>query len=76
MSKVDIKTHKAEAYDKAIDSLCRYKFMQFGYWAAIWVHLNQIDGNAESNPFKKLVECARNIRTKDQGQLELKPERE
>ncbi len=62
---MDIKTHKAEAYDKAIDSLCRYKFMQFGYWAAIWVHLNQIDSDTEGNPFKKLVDCARAILKKD-----------
>lgn len=73
---MDIKTSKSEAYDKAIDSLSRYKFMQFGYWAAIWVHLNNIDGDTEPNPFKRLVECARNIRKKDQGQLALKPERE
>jgi len=71
----DISTHKAEAYDKAIDSLCRYKFMQFGYWSAIYVHLNQIEG-VRPNPFKPFVELAREIRMEDQGQLELKPERE
>lgn len=72
---VSINVHKQEAYDKAIDSLCRYKFMQFGYWAAIWVHLNQIEGG-EPNPFKSLIEHARRIRAKNEGQLELKPERE
>ena len=30
---------KQEAYEQAIDSLSRYKFMMFGYWSAIWVHL-------------------------------------
>ena len=71
----NIVVHKKEAYDKAIDSLARYKFMQFGYWSAIWIHLNQIEGG-DPNPFKGLVEQARNIQAKDQGQLELEPERE
>ena len=53
--------HKQEAYERAIDSLSRYKFMLFGYWAAIWVHLNQIDANKEPNPFRQLVEKARDI---------------
>ena len=52
---------KEEAYDKAIDSLARYKFMMFGYYAAIWVYLNQIDSQKEGNPFKSLVEKARDI---------------
>jgi hypothetical protein len=33
-----------EAETKAIDSLSRYKFDIFGYWAGIWVHLNRISG--------------------------------
>ena len=44
---------------KALDSLARYKFMQFGYWAAWWVHLNRIDGGNTPNPFQKLVKAAR-----------------
>jgi len=56
---MDIKGHKAEAYDKAIDSLCRYKFMQFGYWAAIWVHLNKVGDFHRGNPFAALVMSAR-----------------
>jgi hypothetical protein len=47
------------AETKAIDSLARYKFQMFGYWAAIWVHLNRISGANRSNPFKKLVLLAR-----------------
>ena len=30
--------NRAEA--KAWESLSRYKFLMFGYWAAIWVHLS------------------------------------
>jgi hypothetical protein len=44
---------------KAWDSLARYKFMQFGYWAAIWVHLNRISGSKKSNPFRDLVAAAK-----------------
>ena len=62
---------KQEAFETAIDSLSRYKFMMFGYWAAIWTHLNQLDDNKEANPFKDLVECARNIQRRTQGQLVL-----
>lgn len=52
---------KQEAYEHAIDSLARYKFMMFGYWAAIWIHLNQVDENKDGNPFKFLVMEARRI---------------
>lgn len=48
-----------EAEDKAIDSLCRYKFQMFGYWAAIWVHLNHLGGFRRPNPFRSLVAAAR-----------------
>lgn len=56
-----IKEAKVEAFETAIDSLARYKFIMFGYWAAIWVHLNQLDSNKERNPFRELVEKAREI---------------
>ena len=49
-----------EAAYRAIDSR-RYKFMQFGYWAAIWVHLNRISGANRPNPFKALIKAAREI---------------
>jgi hypothetical protein len=49
-----------EARDKAIDALARYKFAMFGYWAGIWVHLNQIIGDKQPSPFKHLVRAARN----------------
>lgn len=44
-----------EAETKAIDSLSRYKFSMFGYWAGIWVHLNRISGLKKPNPFKAIV---------------------
>ena len=48
-----------DAERKAIDSLARYKFWMFGYWAGIWVHLNRIEGNKRPSPFKRLVNTAR-----------------
>ncbi len=66
-----LKLHKKEAYENAIDSMARYKFMQFGYWAAIWVHLNQIDKEQESNPFKSYVELAKHQIEVNDGQGEL-----
>ncbi len=68
---MNIKTAKQEAYETAIDSLARYKFMMFGYWSAIWVHLNQLDDDKEPNPFKPLVELARRQQQLDSGQLEM-----
>lgn len=61
MSINKLKEMKQEALENAIDSLARYKFVMFGYWSAIWVHLNQLDTEKEANPFKGLVEKAREI---------------
>ena len=47
------------AEKKAWDSLAGYKFMMFGYWAAIWVHLNKIGGFRKANPFKPVVDLAK-----------------
>ena len=55
----DINDAIYEAEAKAWDALSRYKFMMFGYWAAIWVHLNKISGLKRPNPFKKLVGFAK-----------------
>jgi len=49
----------AEAEAKAIDSLGRYKFAMFGYWAGIWVHLNRIEGKRRPNPFAHIVKAAK-----------------
>ncbi len=48
-----------EAEEKAWSALARYKFMMFGYWAAIWIHLNRISGKRRQNPFANLVQMAR-----------------
>mgnify|MGYP001586744152 FL=1 len=53
---------KREAQRKAIDSLSRYKFMQFGYWAAIWIHLNNLSVHKDHNPFQALVVLARDMK--------------
>jgi len=55
-----------EAENKALDSLARYKFQMFGYWAGIWVHLNRIEGERRPSPFAELVNKARELTT-DQG---------
>ena len=51
-----------QAERKAIDSLARYKFTMFGYWAGIWVHLNHIAGAKRPNPFRQFVRLARDDR--------------
>jgi hypothetical protein len=55
----DLIAERQEAATKAIDSLARYKFMMFGYWAAIWVHLNSIAPSRDRSPFAFLVVAAR-----------------
>lgn len=63
-----IAEHKREMVEQAIDSLARYKFMMFGYYAAMWVHLNQLDSNKEHNPFNRLVATAREMQAIKQEQ--------
>lgn len=48
-----------EAERKAWDSLARYKFFMFGYHAADWVKINRRLGGERWNPFRVLVEEAR-----------------
>jgi hypothetical protein len=52
----------AAAESKAWDSLSRYKFQMFGYWSAIWVHLNRIGQFKRANPWRELVAAARDHR--------------
>jgi hypothetical protein len=52
----------AEAEAKGWDSLARYKFMMFGYWAGVWVHLNRVGGFKQPNPWRGLVGLAREQR--------------
>ena len=54
-----LRTELQHAEEKAWDALSRYKFMMFGYWAAMWVHLNRVGGFKEANPWKQLVLDAR-----------------
>lgn len=54
-----------EAERKALDALSRYKFWMFGYWAAIWVHLNRLHKPARPSPFAVLVKLARQLRCED-----------
>ncbi len=56
MEKIEDALYEAEI--KAWESLARYKFWMFGYWAGIWVHLNRVEGRKRPNPFKKLVGMA------------------
>lgn len=55
----------AEAELKAWESLARYKFQMFGYWAAIWVHLNRIGEFQRPNPWSDLVKHARATQAAD-----------
>ncbi len=43
----------------AWDALARYKFVMFGYWCGIWVHLNRLCATPKPNPWKDLVAAAR-----------------
>jgi len=55
---------EAELYQAEINawrSLAHYKFMMFGYWAAIWVHLNRIGNFNHPNPFLPLVGLSKSI---------------
>ena len=53
-----------EAETKALDSLARYKFEMFGYWASAWVRYNRlalemgIFEKKRPNPFRFLVNSA------------------
>ena len=52
---------RSEAECKAWDSLARYKFVMFGYWAGVWVHLNRCCPKQFqlANPFRELVKAAK-----------------
>lgn len=71
-SRSAIVTRLVNARDKAkldaIKNLARYKFSNFGYHAARWVTLNTIIGDRQANPFRELIECAKQISKKDSDQ--------
>ncbi len=56
---VRLDAERDQAERKAWDALARYKFQMFGYWAAIWVHLNRIMGDRKPNPWREVVKLAR-----------------
>lgn len=56
---VAIEVSASEAEAKAWDALSRYKFVMFGYWAAIWVHMNHVGKLRRPNPWRGLVALAR-----------------
>lgn len=56
-----LKSARDEARVDALKNLGRYKFANFGYYAARWVTLNAILGDKQPNPFKQLVDLARQI---------------
>lgn len=58
----DLQVDLDEAEAKAWDALARYKFMMFGYWAAIWVHQNRVGKFKRANPWIALVRLARERR--------------
>jgi len=57
-----------EAERKAHKNLALYKFMNFGYWAAIWTHLNRVGNFHRRNPFSDYVKLA----TKKGGEFDTK----
>jgi hypothetical protein len=58
---MSIERERDEAATKAIKALGGYKFIMFGYWAAIWVHLNRMCPKRKPSPFKALVHAAREM---------------
>lgn len=55
----ELEAELLEAEHKAWDSLGRYKFLMFGYWAGIWVHLNRVGHFDRANPWREVVKVAR-----------------
>jgi len=55
----ELEQHLNEAEAKAHKNLSQYRFMNFGYWAAIWTRLNRIGKYNRPNPFAEYVKSAR-----------------
>lgn len=62
--KKNAEEYRQEAENKAFDSLSRYKFYMFGYWASLWVQMNKLCRIREPNPFGRFVELAKKIKQK------------
>ena len=59
MVEVDLESKLNEAEVRAWQSLAQYKFIMFGYWAAIHSHFNKLGGMSRPNPFAQLVAIAK-----------------
>lgn len=59
MSNDALREEMESAERKAWEALSRYKFMMFGYWAALWVHFNRAGKFRKPSPFAALVKFAR-----------------
>ena len=59
----------------AWDALGRYKFVMFGYWCGIWVHLNRICATTKPNPWRELVAAARRHRRRQHEDCTTQPGR-
>ena len=61
----------AECEVKAWDSLAGYKFVMFGYWAGVWVHLNRIGVTMgykkRPNPWRALVKTAKGVKAENKA---------
>jgi hypothetical protein len=64
MSKLEVELNEAER--KAWDSLIRYKFMMFGYWAGVWVHLNRVGEFKRANPWRAVIAYADQMKPKNE----------
>lgn len=56
-----------ESETKALENLGRHKFMNFGYWAAINVHLRHLESKNRKSPFSTLVKQARLLLNRNNG---------
>lgn len=57
----NLRAEREVARQKALSSLAVYKFQMFGYWAAIWVHLNRLCPDRQKNPFRDVVKLSREM---------------
>ena len=53
-----IHTHTAWTDEVQNYAVHKYEHVPYGYWAAIWVHLNRLEGLKRPDPFKDLVSMA------------------
>ena len=72
----DRRTCERDAAERhAWDALARYKFVMFGYWCGIWVHLNRLCATPNPNPWRELVAAARRHRRRHHEEPTTQPGR-